>query len=123
MVYFSSAFCGTVERYHNNNEEKHMALAWFDAKQSKEFGTALANFFIEKIPVENNQNVDEEYFARKTKKTLAAMEAQVVEFKKNNKLNVYKRAQLGNTFKWTLKNAGYAEDYINELTMWLVKQL
>jgi hypothetical protein len=100
-----------------------MALAWFDAKQSKEFGTALANFFIEKIPVENNQNVDEEYFARKTKKTLAAIEAQVVEFKKNNKLNVYKRAQLGNTFKWTLKNAGYAEDYINELTMWLVKQL
>lgn len=100
-----------------------MALTWLDAKKSKEFGTALADFFIEKIPVENNQTVDEEYFARKTKKALIAMEAQVVEFKKTNKLNIYKRAQLGNTFKWALKNAGYAPEYINELTMWLLKQL
>ena len=99
-----------------------MALTWFDAKKSKEFGTALAVFFIEKVPANNNQTVDEEYFARKTKKALAAMENQVVEFKKINRLNIYKRAQLGNTFKWTLKNAGYAPDYINELTMWLVKK-
>jgi hypothetical protein len=100
-----------------------MALAWFDATASKEFGTTLAEFFIERVPIDRDQDVDEEYFARKTKKTLAAMEAKVSEFRKQNKLNVYKRMQLGNTFKSTLTQAGYAQEYVNELTLWLVKQL
>jgi hypothetical protein len=51
------------------------------------------------------------------------MSIQIEEFKKNNNLNIYKRAQLSNAFKWKLKEAGYASEYINELTMWLVKQL
>jgi hypothetical protein len=100
-----------------------MALNWFDATKVKEFGTALAVFFIEKVPTDNSQKVDDDYFARKTKKTLTAMSIQVEEYKKNNNLNIYKRAQLSNAFKWKLKEAGYASEYINELTMWLVKQL
>jgi hypothetical protein len=82
----------------------------------------LAVLFIEKIPVDES-GVDDKLFARKTKKTLAAMTTKVTEFRKNNGLNIYKRAQLGNAFKWKLKEAGYSPAYINELTLWLVKQL
>jgi hypothetical protein len=100
-----------------------MGLNWFNAVKAKEFGTSLAVFFIEKLPVDSSQKIDDDHFARKTKKVLAAIETQVEEFKKDNTLNIYKRAQLGNAFKWKLKEAGYAPEYINELTLWLVKQL
>ncbi len=100
-----------------------MGLNWFDATKAKEFGTAQAVFFIEKLPVDSSQKIDDDHFARKTKKVLVTIETQVVEFKKDNTLNLYKRAQLGNAFKWKLKEAGYSSEYINELTMWLVKQL
>jgi hypothetical protein len=100
-----------------------MALNWFDATKAKEFGTSMAVLFSEKVPVENSQKVDDEYFARRTKKALTAIEVQVAEFKKDNKLNIYKKGQLGNAFKWKLKDAGYASEYVNELTIWLIKQL
>jgi len=99
-----------------------MALTWFDAEAAKTFGTSLAVLFIEKIPADE-RGVDDKLFARKTKKTMAAMTVQITEFKKSNSLNFYKRAQLGNAFKWKLKEAGYSPEYINELTLWLVKQL
>jgi hypothetical protein len=100
-----------------------MAWNWFDAAKVKEFGTSLGAFFIEKVPFESSQKIDDDHFARKTKKVLASMATQVEEFKKNNSLNIYKRAQLSNAFKWKLKEAGYSAEYINELTMWLVRQL
>lgn len=99
-----------------------MGLAWFDAKAAKEFGASLANYFAEKMPV-SEKNVDDKQFERKSKRTLTAISTQVVEFKKNNSLNVYKRAQLSNTFKWALIEKGYDDKYVNELTMWLVRQL
>ena len=99
-----------------------MALKWFDAEAAKTFGTSLAVLFIEKIPVDES-GVDDKLFARKTKKTLAAMTTKITEFRNNNPLNVYKRAQLGNAFKWKLKEAGYAAHYVYELTLWVVKQL
>jgi len=100
-----------------------MALKWFDAEAAKTFGTSLAVLFIEKVPVNESQAVNDKLFERKTKKTLAAMTTKITEFRKNNPLNVYKRAQLGNAFKWKLKEAGYSANYINELTLWLVKQV
>jgi hypothetical protein len=100
-----------------------MGLNWFDAEKAKEFGLSLGTFFIEKIPVDSSQKIDDDHFARKSKKVLNSITIQIEEFKKNNSLNIYKRAQLGNAFKWKLKEAGYASDYINELTLWLVKQL
>jgi len=45
---------------------------------------------------------------------------QVQQFKKDRRLNVYKKAKLGNAFKWSLRDAGYDVDYVNELTEWLM---
>ena len=51
------------------------------------------------------------------------MAEQVSEFKLEHKLNFYKKAQLGNAFKWTLKEAGYTDEEINQLTGVLMRQL
>ena len=100
-----------------------MLLSWFDATASKEFGTALAKFYIERIPVTTNPNENDKKFASKTKSTLDKMSQRVGEFKASNRLNTYKKAQLGNAFKWSLREAGYDKAYIDRLTQWLVTRI
>lgn len=98
-----------------------MIFNWFDARQAKKFGAALALFFIEKTPA--NRQIGEKKFTEKTQKILKQMAEQVACFKSGNRLNTYKKAQLGNAFKWALKDAGFAPDYIDQLTKWLMLQI
>jgi hypothetical protein len=51
------------------------------------------------------------------------MEQKIIEFKRQNKLNVYKKAQLGNVFKWQLLEIGYTDQYVDDLTQWLMHHL
>lgn len=90
---------------------------WLKAGEAKKFGASLAQYFIEHVP--SNERTGDKKFALKTKKTLDAMARQATEFKRAHKLNVYKRAQLLNQFKWALKEAGLSDDYINQLSLWL----
>ena len=48
------------------------------------------------------------------------MGREVNSFKQTNQLNTYKTAQMGNTFKWKLKDAGYDDNQIDKLTEWLM---
>lgn len=98
-----------------------MILSWFDARQAKEFGTSLATFFIERVPA--NTRIEDKQFAAKTQKILGQTSAQIALFKSKHKLNTYQKAQLGNAFKWALKDAGFADDYIDQLTKWLMLQV
>jgi hypothetical protein len=98
-----------------------MILSWFDARPAKAFGASLAVFFIEKTPT--SDRIEEKKFAAKTQKTLEQIAEQIARFKLENKLNTYKKAQLGNAFKWALKDAGFAPDYVDQLTKWLMLQI
>lgn len=98
-----------------------MILSWFDAQKAKDFGTSLAVFFIERVPI--NDQIEEKKFATKTQKTLTQMANQVTQFKTQNKLNTYQKAQLGNAFKWVLKDAGFESAYVDQLTKWLMLQV
>lgn len=95
-------------------------FSWFDAKTAKEFGTTMAQFFIQRMPL--SAGLTEKQFASKAKFVLEKMKTQVQNFKQQNKLNTYKTAQMGNTFKWTLKDAGYEEAYVDQLTTWFIAQ-
>lgn len=96
-------------------------LSWFDAAESKKFGTTLAQFVIEKIPKASHKSDKE--FARKVDYSLEKMTVQIVQFKQQHQLNTYKKAQLGNAFKWTLLDAGFSADYVDELTKWLLQKI
>ena len=98
-----------------------MLLSWFDATASKEFGASLAKLYIERLPVTSNEN--DKRFASKTKSVLDTMAQRVDQFKASNRLNTYKKAQLGNAFKWALREAGYDKAYIDRLTEWLVTRI
>jgi hypothetical protein len=98
-----------------------MLFSWFDAAAAKEFGNDLARFYVERVPADSG--VNEKKFAAKTKEVLDKMALRVAQFKEANTLNTYKKAQLGNAFKWTLRDAGYDTAYIDRLTSWLVTRL
>ena len=43
-----------------------------------------------------------------------------IEFRNQNKLGVYKKARLGNTFRWELEELGYSKKFIETATEGLV---
>jgi hypothetical protein len=45
------------------------------------------------------------------------------QFRLSNKLNIYKKAKLGNAFRWTLTDLGYDSTLIDELTKELMLAL
>lgn len=93
-------------------------FSFIDAGSAKEFGAGLARFYMERMPL--NLVLKEKQFAAKSLKVLEQMELQVKTYRQKNKLNFYKVAQMGNAFKWALKDAGYDDVYIDKLTQWLV---
>lgn len=94
---------------------------YFDAKPAKAFGATLAASFTQSVPVDGD--IPNRKFSRKAEATLKRMDRMVIEFRGANKLNIYKKAQLGNSFKWHLKDIGYEDAYIDRLTEWLLERL
>lgn len=93
-------------------------LSWLDAKEAREFGTSLARFHIERIPLDEPGKKG--VTAAKQQEALNKMFQQMVRFKLEHKLNIYQKAQLGNAFKWTLKEAGYESEYVDQVTKQLM---
>lgn len=95
-------------------------LPFLDAKAAKAFGTEMAHFYISRLPPESLLKEKEKQLAAKAKQTMETMAEQITAFKKTNTLNIYKVAQMGNAFKWTLKDAGYSDDYVDKVTQWFI---
>ena len=93
-------------------------LAWLDAKEEQAFGRNLAQFYVERVPFE--APFSKKKFAAKTQEVLKKIEQQVQQFRSTRSMNFYKKAKLGNAFKWVLLDAGYDSEYVNELTEWLM---
>ena len=98
-----------------------MVLNWFDAGAASAFGTSLAAFFVQRVPLD--ANFSDKKFAAKVQDVLSKMAVQVDRFKAENPLNTYKKAKLGNAFKWALRDAGYQAAYIEKISEWLVLRL
>ncbi len=96
-------------------------FSFFDAKAAKEFGTAMAHFYMTRIPM--NADLKKKQDAGKSQKIIEKISVQIANYKKTNKINTYKVAQMGNAFKWELKDAGYDDDFIDKLTQWFVTKV
>lgn len=92
----------------------------FDAKAAKAFGTEMAHFYVSRLPPEALLKEKDKQTAAKAKQAMEKMAEQITAFKKTNTLNIYKVAQMGNAFKWTMKDAGYSDDYVDKVTQWFI---
>jgi hypothetical protein len=96
-------------------------LNWFSSGESRRFGKELAMFILAELSGSVDRRADK--FSAKAEKVLVKAEQRVRDFKSNERMNVYKKAKLANTFLWTLKDKGCSEDYANKLTDWLSVRL
>ena len=93
-------------------------FSFFNASSAKEFGAELARFYMERMPLD--VLLRDKRFAAKSLKLMDQMDIRVKAYRNKDSLNFYKVAQMGNAFKWALKDAGYEDAYIDKLTQWLV---
>ena len=93
-------------------------ISWFDARDAQKFGVTLAEFFMERIPLEQPHKKIKSL--AKKQEVLDKMFSQIPAFKMKHRLNIYKKAKLGNSYKWTLLDADYDPELVDELTKLLM---
>ncbi len=91
------------------------------AKQVDEFAKALAQELAKQCPPDPERSAGR---PNVTPKRLVSMLEQIcgkaLSFREQHGLGIYKKARLGNSFRWELKELGYAKDFIDDVTQRLV---
>jgi hypothetical protein len=99
-----------------------MLRDWLRRKEIDAFATALAQDLCRRFPPKSEARTD-----KGARRQLASITdklyAQAVVFRQTNRLGMYGKAKLGNTFRWTLKELGYSDRFIEEVTHALVLHL
>lgn len=95
----------------------------FGASAAKQFGTQMAMLLIQRATVEAEKSTRSKSAKKGEKRfdaTLHAIEKQVAEFRATHRLNVYSKAQLGSSFKFTLLDHGFENEVADDMTTWLL---
>lgn len=98
-----------------------MKFDWFDAKEVEAFGAEMAAFLMERIPPVLGEN--KRTASARNKDVIRKMQYKVEQFKARHGLNFYKKAKFGNAFQWALKDAGYEQAFVVELTRELLLKM
>lgn len=99
-------------------------MGLFGSVSSKEvdaFAKELAQELAKRYPPALDQGSGAQRLSQK--RLTAILEdicSKAVEFRKQHKLGVYKKARLGNTFRWELEELGYSKQFIEAATEGLV---
>ena len=97
-------------------------LKWFDTSELEDFGSVLANDLGRRFPPASEARTDPgaKY---QLKVILEGLGARAVRFHVEKKLSVYKKAKLGNVFKWRLKELGYSDAFAEQATKEIITRL
>jgi hypothetical protein len=98
-------------------------MGLFGSVSSKEVD-AFAKELVQELAKRYPAALDKEGERKLSQKRLTAILedtcSKAVEFRKRHKLGVYKKARLGNTFRWELEELGYSKQFIEAATESLV---
>jgi hypothetical protein len=97
-------------------------FGWFDTKEVDEFARSIAGELVKRVPPSALQERDDAA-ARRLKNTHQAVFSRAEQFAREHPLNMYKKARLGNQFRWELKEAGYPGQFVRSWTYELVTLL
>jgi hypothetical protein len=96
-------------------------FTWFSSSESVRFGKELATFVLSEVAASAGKA--DAKFTAKAEKALQRADQRLQDFKRGERMNVYKKAKLANAFLWTLKDRGCSEEYADRLTEWLSVRL
>lgn len=90
-------------------------LDWFRTGEVDELAAAIAAELVKRVPPGALESRTRKA-ADRLRNTHDAIFARAGKFARTHPLNVYKRARLGNQFRWALKEAGYPPEFVESWT-------
>src|SRR5690242_20297052 len=97
-------------------------LQILNTKEIEEFATVLATDLGRRFPPASEARTDPGA-KNQLKVILEGLGARAVRFHREHKLGVYKKAKLGNTFRWKLQELGYSVEFAERATKEIVTRL
>lgn len=94
-------------------------LEWFNTAEVEEFARVIAADLVKRVPP-SALDAHTRRAAERLRNTHDAIFARAGKFARTQDLNIYKRARLGNRFRWELKEAGYPPEFVDAWTYELV---
>jgi hypothetical protein len=91
-----------------------MLWGWFDASEAKKCGLALAEIVVKGYPASERKKSSKAEIHRA--KVLDQVFAQARQFRQEHRPNLYKKAKLGNAFRWELMEQGFEAAFVDDLT-------
>ena len=93
-----------------------------EGDELEEFATGLAADMARRFPPASEARTDPGA-VHQLKVILEGLSARAVRYHQQHQLGVYKKAKLGNVFKWKLKELGYSTAFVERATKELVTRL
>jgi hypothetical protein len=90
------------------------------SKDLDAFAVGLAQDLAKRYPPALDKGRERKISQKRLSSILEDTFKRAVEFKREHKLGVYKKARLGNTFRWELQEMGYSEKFIEVATEGLI---
>ena len=99
-----------------------MVLGWFDTAEVDRFAASVVEEVTRRLPPAQIGDASKKARERISRMT-DVLSDRVRAFAQSQRLNIYKRARLGNRVKWQLKDAGYPKAFVDAFTYELVTLL
>ena len=94
-------------------------MALFGSVSGKEvdgFAKTLAQELAKRYPPALDKDSERKISQKRLTMLLEGTFNRAAEFRKQHKLGVYKKARLGNTFRWELQEMGYSQKFVEAAT-------
>ena len=98
-------------------------MALFGSVSGKDvdtFAKGLAHDLAKRYPPALDKGTERKISQKRLTSILEDTLSRAIEFKRQHKLGVYKKARLGNTFRWELQEMGYSQKFIEVATEGLI---
>jgi hypothetical protein len=94
----------------------------FNTEELEQFATELATDLGRRFPPASEGRTDPGA-RHQIKVILEGLAARALRYHEQKKLGVYKKAKLGNTFQWKLRELGYSAEFAEQASREIVKRL
>jgi hypothetical protein len=88
---------------------------WFNCTEVDAFVDSIVADLVKRFPPEGVE-LPAKKATERLKRTHDIIFRRIETFAATQSLNLYKKAHLGNHFKWTLKEAGYPAEFVDAMT-------
>ena len=87
------------------------------------FAKALAQDLAKRYPPALDKGTERKISQKRLTTILEDTYTRAVAYKTEHKLGVYKKARLGNTFRWELQDMGYSEKFVELATEGMIEYI